>query len=65
MYIWESVASARIEGYEASGSTFRPRKADAAQTCRYEKDAGGSQKPGLQPQPSQANGYAVRKDHRS
>ena len=36
MYIQESVASARIERYESKGSKFRLRKADAAQTCRYE-----------------------------
>ena len=37
MYIRESVASARIGRYESRGSTFRLRKADAAQTCRYEE----------------------------
>ena len=36
MYIQESVASARIERYAPKGSTFRLRKADAAQTCRHE-----------------------------
>ena len=35
MYIQESVASARIERYAPKGRTFRLRKADAAQTCRY------------------------------
>ena len=36
MYIQESVASARIERYAPKGRKFRLRKADAAQTCRYE-----------------------------